>query len=81
MSAITLERIKALCEKLGITVSKLESDLKLGANTIYKWKVSDPSSGKLMASSWAPLSTMPQPTQPSSHSWTGCSTAPGSRSA
>lgn len=47
MSAITLERIKALCEKLGITVSKLESDLKLGANTIYKWKVSDPSSGKL----------------------------------
>ena len=47
MSAITLERIKALCEKLGITVSKLESDLGFGANTIYKWKQSDPSSGKL----------------------------------
>lgn len=47
MSTITLERIKALCEKRGITVSKLESDLGFGANVVYKWKVSDPSSGKL----------------------------------
>lgn len=47
MSAVTLERIKLLCEKHGTTVSKLESDLGFGANVVYKWKVSDPSSGKL----------------------------------
>lgn len=47
MSTITLERIKELCEKRGISVSKLESDLGFGANAIYKWKVSDPRSSMI----------------------------------
>lgn len=47
MSNITFERIKTLCEKNGITVSKLESELGFGANVIYKWKVSDPRSSMI----------------------------------
>lgn len=47
MSTVTLERIKAICEKRGISVSKLELDLGFGANAIYKWKVSDPRSSMI----------------------------------
>lgn len=47
MSAITLERIKELCDRRNISVSKLESDLGFGVNSIYKWKVSDPRSSMI----------------------------------
>ena len=47
MSTITLERIKSLCDRRGITISRMESDLGFGANAVYKWKVSDPRSSMI----------------------------------
>lgn len=41
------EKVKELCEKNNITVSKLEKDLGLGNCTILKWKDSSPSFEKI----------------------------------
>ncbi|EAG3485018.1 XRE family transcriptional regulator [Listeria monocytogenes] len=41
------DRVKELCEKRGIAVSKLESDVGFGKNSIYSWKRNNPSSDKL----------------------------------
>ncbi|MBW5783797.1 helix-turn-helix domain-containing protein, partial [Listeria monocytogenes] len=41
------DRVKELCKKRGIAVSKLESDVGFGKNSIYSWKQNNPSSDKL----------------------------------
>ncbi|AQZ43485.1 transcriptional regulator [Listeria monocytogenes] len=41
------DRVKELCSKRGIPVSKLESDVGFGKNSIYSWKQNNPSSDKL----------------------------------
>ncbi|EKK0789461.1 helix-turn-helix domain-containing protein [Listeria innocua] len=41
------DRVKELCKKRGIPVSKLESDVGFGKNSIYSWKQNNPSSDKL----------------------------------
>lgn len=41
------EKVKELCEKNNITVSKLEKNLKFGNCTILKWKDSSPSFEKI----------------------------------
>ena len=38
MESILYSRIKELCEKKGITITKLESDLGFGNSSIKKWK-------------------------------------------
>lgn len=48
MNSILYQRIKDLCAKKGISVSKLESDLGFGNSSIKKWeKVSSPSVDKI----------------------------------
>lgn len=47
MSIVYL-RIKNLCKKSGITISKLESDLSFGSSSIKKWeRTSSPSIDKI----------------------------------
>ncbi|EAG4505975.1 XRE family transcriptional regulator [Listeria monocytogenes] len=41
------DRVKELCKKHGIAVSKLEYDIGFGKNSIYSWKQNNPSSDKL----------------------------------
>lgn len=41
------EKVKELCEKNNITVSRLEKNLKFGNCTILKWKDSSPSFEKI----------------------------------
>lgn len=41
------DRVKELCKKRGIPVSKLESDVGFGKNSIYSWKQNNPSTDKL----------------------------------
>lgn len=43
----TLNRIKELCEKHGITVSILENRLEIPNNTIYQWKNRKPGTDRL----------------------------------
>lgn len=38
MDGILYSRIKELCDKKGITITKLESDLGFGNSSIKKWK-------------------------------------------
>lgn len=48
MESILYQRIKKLCSKKGISVSKLETDLGFGNSTINKWgKNSSPSVDKI----------------------------------
>lgn len=39
---LILEKVKKLCEKKGISVNKLEDELRLGNSTICKWNESSP---------------------------------------
>ena len=49
MDGILYERIKKLCNKQGITITKLESDLGFGNSSIKKWeKISSPSIDKIV---------------------------------
>lgn len=49
MSSILYERIKELCNKHNITITKLETDLNFGNSSIKKWeKVSSPSVDKII---------------------------------
>lgn len=49
MANILYERIKQLCNRHGITITKLESDLGFGNSSIKKWeKVSSPSVDKII---------------------------------
>ena len=49
MDSILYERIKSLCKKKGITVSRLETELGFGTSSIKKWeKTSSPSIDKVM---------------------------------
>lgn len=49
MESILYQRIKALCEKRGISISKLESELGFGNSSIKKWeRVSSPSIDKII---------------------------------
>ena len=49
MESILYLRIKELCSKKGITISKLESDLGFGNASIKKWeRVSSPSVDKIV---------------------------------
>lgn len=41
------EKISALCQKNGLTISGLEKEVGLGNATIRGWKSSSPSVGKL----------------------------------
>lgn len=43
----TLERIKFLCEKHGITVPVLEERLNIPNNTIYQWNKRKPNTDRL----------------------------------
>lgn len=43
------EKIKALCQERGISIYKLEKDLKFSASSIVKWKASTPTVDKLKA--------------------------------
>ncbi|MBC1996799.1 helix-turn-helix transcriptional regulator [Listeria marthii] len=43
-----LDIIKDLCKVHGITISKLETDLQFGKNSLYKWKNATPSIDKLI---------------------------------
>lgn len=43
----TLDRVKSLCKKHGITVSILEERLNLPNNTIYQWKSRTPGTDRL----------------------------------
>lgn len=49
MDNILYKRIKDLCSKRGITITKLEADLGFGNSSIKKWeKVSSPSIDKVV---------------------------------
>lgn len=49
MESILYQRIKTLCEKRGISISKLESELGFGNSSIKKWeRVSSPSIDKII---------------------------------
>lgn len=49
MESTLYNRIKGLCLKKGITISKLETDLSFGNSSIKKWeKVSSPSVDKII---------------------------------
>lgn len=49
MANIVYERIKSLCQKKGITITKLESDLGFGNSSVKKWeKTSSPSIDKIV---------------------------------
>ncbi len=49
MESILYQRIKALCDKKGISISKLESELGFGNSSIKKWeKTSSPSIDKII---------------------------------
>ena len=49
METILYSRIKVLCEKYSITLSKLESDIGLATSSIRKWKsTSSPSIDKIL---------------------------------
>ena len=49
MSTILYDRIKELCSKNGITISKLESELDFGVSSIKKWEYSSsPSVDKVL---------------------------------
>ena len=49
MESILYSRIKELCEKKGITITKLESDLGFGNTSIKKWKqITSPSVDKVI---------------------------------
>lgn len=49
MESVLYQRIKALCEKRGISISKLESELGFGNSSIKKWeRVSSPSIDKII---------------------------------
>lgn len=44
---VLVETLKNLCDKRGISIQKLERELKFGHNTIYKWVQSSPSIDKV----------------------------------
>lgn len=49
MESVLYQRIKILCEKRGISISKLESELGFGNSSIKKWeRVSSPSIDKII---------------------------------
>ena len=49
MESVLYQRIKTLCEKRGISISKLESELGFGNSSIKKWeRVSSPSIDKII---------------------------------
>lgn len=49
MESILYQRIKGLCERQGISISKLESELGFGSSSIKKWeRVSSPSIDKIV---------------------------------
>ena len=48
MASILYLRIKELCLKNNITISKLESDLGFGNSSIKKWEKSSPSIDKIL---------------------------------
>lgn len=41
------ESIRKMCQKMGISISKLERETGLGNGTICRWKQSDPTVSKL----------------------------------
>ncbi|MGM0973365.1 MAG: helix-turn-helix domain-containing protein [Bacillota bacterium] len=43
----TLERVKELCKKRGISIKRLEEELNIPNNTIYQWKRISPSLDKI----------------------------------
>ena len=43
MNEVLFYNIKSLCDKKGISISKLEKECGLGQGTIYKWKRVSPS--------------------------------------
>lgn len=43
-----VERIKALCESRGLTLTSLENVLKLGTSTIRRWDAQKPSIDKVL---------------------------------
>jgi len=43
----TFNKIKNLCKEANISISQLETILKIGSSTISKWKSSNPSADKL----------------------------------
>lgn len=43
----TFDRVKELCRKHGITVVQLEEKVGFGRNSMYSWKVNNPSSDRL----------------------------------
>jgi len=44
---VLFDNIKQLCDKKGISISKLENECGFGQGTIYKWKKVSPSLGNL----------------------------------
>ena len=43
------ETIKELCKERGISIAKLEREVKLSVGTISHWRVSDPKVGNVKA--------------------------------
>ena len=42
MNEVLFNNIKSLCDKKGISISKLEKECGFGQGTIYKWKTVSP---------------------------------------
>ena len=42
MNEVLFNNIKSLCDKKGISISKLEKECGFGPGTIYKWKTVSP---------------------------------------
>jgi transcriptional regulator with XRE-family HTH domain len=42
MNEVLFDNIKSLCDKKGISISKLEKECGFGQGTIYKWKTVSP---------------------------------------
>ncbi len=42
MNEVLFYNIKSLCDKKGISISKLEKECGFGQGTIYKWKTVSP---------------------------------------
>lgn len=47
MNEVLFNNIKSLCDKKGISISKLEKECGFGQGTIYKWQTVSPSLGNL----------------------------------
>ena len=47
MNEVLFDNIKSLCDKKGVSISKLEKECGFGQGTIYKWQKVSPSLGNL----------------------------------